>query len=125
MAAQTSTDPAARASRSAPVFFDARGRRWRRILTVTGLAFIAGTAVVVPLTVSAVRPVWTMAEHRDNGYLAQLLNENSSRSMPVLGDEGEDDLARVDLVQRRAGRTILTDPFSGRVIRTATADEAT
>ena len=125
MAAQTGTEPAARASRSAPVFFDARGRRWHRILTGTGLALVAITAVVVPLTVSALRPLWTMPEHRDSGYPAQLLSESNSRTMPVLGDEGEDALARVLLVQHRAGKTYLTDPFSGKVIRTATADEAT
>ena len=124
MAAQTSTEAGDRAAR-APVFFDARGRRWRRILAATGLAFLTVTAVAVPLTTSAVRPLWTVPEHRDSGYPAQLLSESNSRTMPVLGDEGEDALARVDLVQRRAGKIYLTDPFSGRVIRTATADEAT
>jgi cellulose synthase/poly-beta-1,6-N-acetylglucosamine synthase-like glycosyltransferase/peptidoglycan/xylan/chitin deacetylase (PgdA/CDA1 family) len=124
MAAQTSTEAADRAGRSAPVFFDARGRRWRRILAATGLGFLTVTAVAVPLTVSAVRPLWTMPEHRDSRYPAQLLSESSSHTIPVIGDEGVDDLARVDLVQRRAGKTYLTDPFTGRVIRTATADEA-
>ena len=124
MAARTSTESAARASRVVPVFFDATGKRWRRILTGVGLVFIPAAAVIAMLTVSALRPVRSVPEHWDSGYPAQLLSESDTRTMPVIGDEGVDALVRVDLVQHRAGVTYLTDPFSGQVIRTATQDEA-
>lgn len=45
-------------------------------------------------------------------------------TVPVIGGEGNDALVRVDLVRRQAGHFYLTDPFSGRVLRAATAAEA-
>jgi cellulose synthase/poly-beta-1,6-N-acetylglucosamine synthase-like glycosyltransferase/peptidoglycan/xylan/chitin deacetylase (PgdA/CDA1 family) len=124
VAARTDTESVTRGSRVVPVFFDASGRRWRRILTSVGLVFFTATAVIATLTVSALRPVRTVPEHWDSEYPAQLLSQSDVHTMPVIGDEGVDALVRVDLVQHRAGVTYLTDPFTGRVIRTATAAEA-
>jgi cellulose synthase/poly-beta-1,6-N-acetylglucosamine synthase-like glycosyltransferase/peptidoglycan/xylan/chitin deacetylase (PgdA/CDA1 family) len=75
------------------------------------------------LTVSAVRPVWTVPENSGSGYPEQLLSEANVHNIPVIGDEGVDALVRIDLVRHRGGVTYLVDPFSGRVIRTATPDE--
>ena len=122
--AQMGTGSAAGAGSITPVFFDTTGRRWRRIRTGAGLAFLAVTAVIAVLTADAVRPLWTVPLHQASGYPAQLLSESDLHTMPVIGDENSDVLVRIDLVRRQAGRTYLTDPFSGRVIRTATADEA-
>ena len=87
------------------------------------LILIPATAAITVLTVSALRPVQTAVQHPDSGYPARLLSEGNARTMPVLGTGGSDALVRVDLVQRRAGTTYLTDPFSGQVLRAATADE--
>ena len=108
----------------APVFFDTTGRRWRRILAGAGLVLLALTAVIAALAADAIRPLWTVPLHQASGYPAQLLSKSDPHTMPVIGDENSDVLARIDLVRRQAGRTYLTDPFSGRVIRAATADEA-
>jgi cellulose synthase/poly-beta-1,6-N-acetylglucosamine synthase-like glycosyltransferase/peptidoglycan/xylan/chitin deacetylase (PgdA/CDA1 family) len=110
-----------------PVFFDVGGRRWRRVIICAIVALALVVAVVVPLTVFAERPVWTVAEHSESGYPAQLLASNHG-GVPVIGAETSnsdttDDLARVDLVQHRGGVTCLVDPFSGRIIRKALPPE--
>ncbi len=122
--AQTGTGPAADAGSIAAVFFDATGRRWRKIRACVGLALLAVTAVIAVLIPDAVRPLWTVPLQQASGYPAQLLSESDPHTMPVIGDENSELLARIDLVRRQAGLTNLTDPFTGRVIRTATAAEA-
>lgn len=124
MAARTGTESVTRGSSVVPVFFDAGGKRWRRILTSAGLVAFTATAAIVMLTVSALRPVRAVPQHWASEYPAQLLSESDVRTMPVIGGEGVDALVRVDLVQHRAGVTYLMDPFTGRAIRTATAAEA-
>ena len=74
-------------------------------------------------TVFAVRPLWPVPVNQASGYPAQLLSQRGPGTVPVIGGEGNDALVRVDLVQRRAGQAYLTDPFSGRVLRAATAAE--
>lgn len=107
-----------------PVFFDATGRRWRRILTGLGIALLVVATVVAVLASYALGPPWTVPQHQSTDYPAQLLSESNLHTMPIIGDENNDDFARIDLVRRQAAVTYLLDPFSGRVIRTATADEA-
>jgi cellulose synthase/poly-beta-1,6-N-acetylglucosamine synthase-like glycosyltransferase/peptidoglycan/xylan/chitin deacetylase (PgdA/CDA1 family) len=106
-----------------PVFFDASGKRWHRILAGLALLVIPVTTVIAMFTVSALRPVWNAPENWGSGYPERLLSEANAHNIPVIGDEGVDVLVRVDLVRHRAGVTYLVDPFSGRVIRTATPDE--
>ena len=74
-------------------------------------------------TVFAVRPLWAAPLNQASGYPAQLLSQSDPDTVPVIGGEGNDALVRVDLAQRRAGQVYLTDPFSGKVIRAATAAE--
>ena len=110
-----------------PVFFDVGGRRWRRVIICAIVALALVAAVVVPLTVFALRPVWTVAEHSESGYPAQLLASNHG-GVPIIGADTSnpdttDDLVRVDLVQHRGGVTYLVDPFSGRIIRKALPPE--
>lgn len=124
MAARTGLEYAAHGNRVVPVFFDASGKRWHRILTACALVLLPAIAAISILTVSALRPVWAVPEHSSSGYPAQLLSESGARTAPVIGGEGTDALVRVDLVSRRGGVTYLADPFSGRVIRAATAAEA-
>ena len=120
------TKPAAR--EITPVFFDTGGRRWRRVIIGTTIALLAVAAVVAPLAVFALRPVWTVAEHSESGYPAQLLATNHG-SVPIIGadtanPDTTDDLVRVDAVQHRDGVTDLVDPYSGRIIRKAVPAEA-
>ena len=106
-----------------PVFYDPAGRRWRRIRVVTGVAILAVAMVTAGFTVFAVRPLWPVPVNQDSGYAAQLLSQHGPGTVPVIGGEGNEALVRVDLVRRQAGQTYLTDPFSGRVLRAATAAE--
>ena len=115
------TKPAAR--EITPVFFDTGGRRWRRVIIGTTIALLAVAAVVAPLTVFALRPLWPATAHSGSGQPAQLLAGNHG-GVPILGGDTSnpdttDDLVRVDLVQHRGGVTYLADPFSGRIIRAA------
>ncbi len=80
--------------------------------------------VIAGFTVFALRPLWAAPLNQASGYPAQLLSQSDPDTVPVIGGEGNDALVRVDLVRRRAGQVYLTDPFSGKVIRAATAAEA-
>lgn len=124
MAAETTTESAAQGKRALPVFFDATGKRWHRILTALGVVLFPAAGIVAMLAVSAFRPVWAVPKSAASGYPAHMLGEIPAHSMPVIGGDGSDALVRVDLVQHRGGTTYLTDPFTGQVIRTATAEEA-
>ena len=110
-----------------PVFFDVGGRRWRRVIICTIVALALVAAVVVPLTVFALRPLWPATAHSGSGQPAQLLAGNHG-GVPIIGGDTSnpdttDDLVRVDLVQHRGGITYLADPFSGRIIRAALPPE--
>ena len=122
----TRTRPRSKAgTRSAvPVFFDPTGRRWRRFRAGAGVAILAVVMVTAGFTVFAVRPLWTAQVNQASGYPAQLLSQRGPGTVPVVGGEGNDAMVRVDLVQHQGGQAYLTDPFSGRVLRAATAAEA-
>lgn len=109
---------------AAPVFFDGSGKRWRRIRVSAAIAVLAAIMTTAGFTVFAVRPLWGATLNRGSGYPAQLLSQSDPDTVPVIGFEGSGALVRVDLVQRRGGQMYLADPFSGAVIRSATADEA-
>lgn len=122
--ARTRARPRAGARPAAPIFFDMTGRRWRRIRGWAGLAVVAVAALAAGFATVAARPLWAAPLHQAAGYPAHLVGQGEPGSVPVIGGEGSDALIRVDLVQREAGRVYLADPFSGKVIRAATADEA-
>jgi biofilm PGA synthesis N-glycosyltransferase PgaC len=105
-----------------PVFYDRSGKRWRRILLIATAVACAIGAVAAWLMPPAAAPLWPSRAHPAN-YPEQLAASGQLRSLPVLGQEGTDDLARVDRVRRDNGHVYLTDPFTGKVIRQATGDE--
>jgi cellulose synthase/poly-beta-1,6-N-acetylglucosamine synthase-like glycosyltransferase/peptidoglycan/xylan/chitin deacetylase (PgdA/CDA1 family) len=122
--AQTDRGRAAGPGSVAPVFFDVTGRRWRRILVWLGIALLSAVAAIAVMTPPALRPPWAVPHYQSSGHPAQLPGGSDLRTMPIIGDENANELARIDRVRRQAGLTYLLDAFSGRVLRTATADEA-
>jgi len=105
-----------------PVFFDATGKRWRRIvLTTVGLLMVllAGTAWSMPYVLA---PTWHGAQNQDPGYPERLLATADVEDIPLLGGEGLI-FSRIDLVVRRNGRTYLKDPFSDTIFREAVGEE--
>ncbi len=123
VAVRTRSRPGAGVRPALPVFFDPAGRRWRRIRASVVIGILAVATAVAGFTVLAARPLWPVLAHRASGYPAQLLSQRGLGAVPVIGGEGNDALVRVDLVQRRSGTVFLSDPFSGQVLRAATADE--
>ena len=98
------------------MFFDVTGRRWRRILVWLGIALLAAVAAIAVMTPPALQPLWTVPHHQSGGYPAQFPGESDLRTIPILGDENTNELARIDRVRRQAGVTYLLDSLSGRVL---------
>lgn len=105
-----------------PVFYDRSGRRWRRVVLIAAAAACAIGGVAAWLVPAAAAPVWP--DHRHGAdYPGQLAASGQLGSLPLIGQEGTDALARVDRVRRDNGRVYLTDPFTGSVFRQATSAE--
>lgn len=117
--------PASKTSRGrAPVFFDASGNRWRRVL---GLLFAAMMSVVLStagILPSATAPVHPGYRHQASDYPRELLALQDLENIPKLGyHEQASIFHRIALVEQRDGKTVLKDPFSDTVWREATPDE--
>ncbi|MDE8669979.1 glycosyltransferase [Pseudarthrobacter sp. H3Y2-7] len=109
----------------APVFFDASGKRWRRVLItlVAGvLAIILSTGWILP---AATAPVHRGQLNQTASYPRTLLAQQDLENIPRVGfREGTALLHRIALVERTNGKVLLKDPFSNTVWREATLTES-
>ena len=108
----------------APVFFDATGNRWRRILSLVFAGLLLVVLSVVAILPAATAPVRPAQQNQAVAYPRQLLNLQDLESIPRIGpDKGLATFHRIAVVERVDGKTLLEDPFSDAVWREATPDE--
>ncbi|SLK13840.1 bifunctional polysaccharide deacetylase/glycosyltransferase family 2 protein [Arthrobacter sp. P2b] len=119
------TDPAPQISPGrAPVFFDATGNRWRRILSLVFAGLLLVVLSIVAILPAATAPVRPAQQNQAVAYPRQLLNLQDLESIPRIGpDKGLATFHRIAVVERVDGKTLLEDPFSDAVWREATPDE--
>jgi cellulose synthase/poly-beta-1,6-N-acetylglucosamine synthase-like glycosyltransferase/peptidoglycan/xylan/chitin deacetylase (PgdA/CDA1 family) len=106
-----------------PVFYDASGKRGRRMLVgiVSLVMLVVGFAGwVIP---QAASPVRTEDDNQGIAYVHKLAASPEFRDIPVVGGEGADSLVRIAKIVRKNGSMYLTDPFDNTVFRKATDDE--
>lgn len=106
-----------------PVFYDASGKRWRKIAIGTVLLLTVITGFVSWVIPQAASPVSTKAESLGIDYVQRLALSPELRNIPVIGGEGADSLVRVVKTVSKKDGIYLTDPFDGTVFRKATGDE--
>jgi cellulose synthase/poly-beta-1,6-N-acetylglucosamine synthase-like glycosyltransferase/peptidoglycan/xylan/chitin deacetylase (PgdA/CDA1 family) len=106
-----------------PVFFDASGKRWRRIIASFILLTITLIAVLTWVTPAATAPIWTAAKNASVDYPRKLIASSDDTAIPLVGEENGYMIDRIALVERRDDKTYLTDPFSNTIFREATTDE--
>lgn len=107
----------------APVFFDPSGKRWQKIL---GTLFAGALIVVLSLMwilPAATAPVWKGQQNQTSAYPRRLLATQDLEKIPRIGFEDGFAIDRIALVERKAGKVLLKDPFSTAVWREAAADE--
>lgn len=108
-----------------PVFFDASGTRWHRILNLllaSGLTIVLVIGAVLP---AATAPLQQAPLNQSPDYPRQLLAQQDLKNIPRVGyEQGNEIFHRIVLVDRQDGIDLLKDPFSNQVLREATADEA-
>jgi len=108
-----------------PVFFDASGTRWPRLLNVllaAGLTIVLVLGAVLP---AATAPLQQGSMNQSPDYPRRLLAQQDVTDIPRVGyEQGNEIFHRIDLVERRDGIDLLKDPFSNQVWREATAEEA-
>lgn len=113
----------ARPSTAPPIFFDESGKRWQRILISAALALlvaVGGTAWVLP---QALDQTWHQPLNQGPDYARQLLASGDVDRVPVVGEDTGYAFARVGVVKRLDGTTVLGDPFSDEIFRTLTKGE--
>jgi poly-beta-1,6 N-acetyl-D-glucosamine synthase len=109
----------------APVFFDATGNRWRRILSLVVALVLLVVLSVVAILPAATAPVRPALLNQAAEYPRKLLDLQDLESIPRIGaDKGVATFHRIAVTEQVDGKTLLKDPFSDTVWREATPDEA-
>ncbi|MGX5360032.1 bifunctional polysaccharide deacetylase/glycosyltransferase family 2 protein [Kocuria sp. KH4] len=106
-----------------PVFFDATGKRWRRIVATLALLICLVVGTVAWILPQAMAQTGEQPLNQDAAYPQELLATGDVEDIPVLGDEDGFAFSRIGLIEELDGRTVLADPFSDEVFRTLTAEE--
>jgi poly-beta-1,6 N-acetyl-D-glucosamine synthase len=119
----TNARPALSAS-PAPVFFDPSGKRWRRILGSLLTVVLLIVLSIVWILPDATAPVWKGQQNQAADYPRQLLSTQDLENIPALGFGTGLAFDRIALVERKDGKVLLKDPFSGTIWRQATPEEA-
>lgn len=114
----------AQKSNPAPVFFDPSGKRWSRVLRAALAAVVLVVLSLVWILPAANAPVWKGPRNQTIDYPRHLLSTQDLENIPTVGPGDGSAIDRIALVERKKGRTVLTDPFSGNVWREATVDES-
>lgn len=113
----TSTAPA-------PVFFDASGNRWRRVVSCLIAGVLLMLLSLVYILPAATAPVYQGLQNQGADYPRRLLATQDLDNIPKIGfREGAAIFHRIVLVEPKDGELLLKDPFSGTVLRQATAGE--
>ncbi|TQJ41005.1 biofilm PGA synthesis N-glycosyltransferase PgaC [Arthrobacter sp. SLBN-112] len=108
-----------------PVFFDASGKRWYRILNVLLAAALSVVLALCAVLPGATAPLRQGQLNQSPDYPRRLLAQQYLKNIPKVGyEQGNEIFHRIALVERRDGATLLTDPFSNEVWREATPKEA-
>ncbi len=109
---------------TAPVFFDASGKRWRRLLSgliALGLLMVLSLVMILP---AATAPVNAGDDNQSADFPRQFLGLQDLEHIPRIGvGLGQATFHRIAVVQRQNGKVLLRDPFSDTVWREATPDE--
>jgi poly-beta-1,6 N-acetyl-D-glucosamine synthase len=108
----------------APVFFDPSGKRWRRILGSLLTVVLLIVLSIVWILPGATAPVWKGQQNQKADYPRQLLSTQDLENIPALGFGTGLAFDRIALVERKDGKVLLKDPFSGSIWREATPEEA-
>lgn len=108
---------------SVPVFFDASGKRWRRIIIGAIILMFSFTGAGAWVTSEAAEPTWVQPLNQSPEYPRALLATADVTDIPLIGEENGKSFVRMALVERTEGRVYLADPFSNDIFREATAQE--
>jgi peptidoglycan/xylan/chitin deacetylase (PgdA/CDA1 family) len=108
---------------SVPIFFDPGGRRWFRVLATAIVVLVIGAGALAWTIPLALTPVRAEPLNQDFGYPRQILATGDVDEVPIIGEGPGKAFTRVSLVDQVSGRIVLKDPFSGKVLRTATTAE--
>ena len=107
-----------------PVFFDASGKRWRRILGLLFACLLIVVLSALAILPAATAPVGPPNLNQAADYPRQLLVGQDLENIPRIGvDKEVAPFHRIALVEHKDGKTLLKDPFSGTVWREATPEE--
>jgi biofilm PGA synthesis N-glycosyltransferase PgaC len=108
----------------APVFFDATGQRWHRVLSLMLAAVLLVVLSAVGILPAATAPVRPGQLNQATDYPRELLAQRDLENIPKIGyQERVSVYHRIALVEHREGKSLLKDPFSETVWREATPDE--
>ncbi len=97
-----------------PVFYDARGWRWKFVRLAVIVSLTAGTIMLGTMGWAIIQPPAI-----DTSTAASFTGADKSK-MPVFG---EGTLQRVVLLQRQSDRVIASEPFTGEIVSLLTTDE--
>lgn len=113
------------ATASKPVFFDERGRRWRHVMMSICIIILIVLGIASWVIPQAFTPVSPGAINQNKEYPRDLVGSaHLNRDIPIIGNDMGGVLTRLDKVVKQDGIMYLTDPFTGKVLRTATDAEA-
>jgi cellulose synthase/poly-beta-1,6-N-acetylglucosamine synthase-like glycosyltransferase/peptidoglycan/xylan/chitin deacetylase (PgdA/CDA1 family) len=107
-----------------PVFFDATGKRWHRILAALAVLLLFAIGSALWMVPKALDETWQQPLNQGLGYPDDLFNSGNPDAIPVVGELTDYAFVRMTLVERVGGQTLLKDPFSDRVFRTLNKAEA-
>ncbi|WP_052260427.1 bifunctional polysaccharide deacetylase/glycosyltransferase family 2 protein [Pseudarthrobacter phenanthrenivorans] len=108
-----------------PVFFDASGDRWRRLLNALLAAVLSIVLALGAVLPAATAPLQQGPLNQSPDYPRRLLAEQYLKNIPKVGyEQGNEIFHRIALVEHKDGVDLLKDPFSNDVWREATAEEA-
>ena len=101
-----------------PVFYDARGKRWRHViesLLIMTLTISAATYWVAP---KAFAPLWGESLNQSTEFPRQLARSSELKNIPILGTGNGEVLTRIVQVKKNNDTVNLNNPFTGNVLRT-------
>lgn len=108
---------------SGPVFYDAKGKRWHRVMESLLIMTIVIAAATYWAAPQALAPLWKESLHQGNGFPRQLAHSSELKDIPILGTGDGEVLTRIVRVERDGDTVNLIDPFTGNVLRTAQPGE--
>lgn len=107
-----------------PVFFDASGKRWRRVLAVLVAGIVVIVVSIVWILPAATAPVHPGRQNQVTTYPRKLLALQDLENIPRIGMRENTALFhRIALVEHQDGKVLLKDPFSDTIWREASAEE--